>query len=144
MAVRRDPGAHWRMPAGDMLDEQRRRNVEEVATAACAFGEYVASAVDAAAAAVFTNRPSVPAALANEHADPRGIVVNLRGVHIESVQEVARAIWVAMGRHERAVTFRRVMGFIAEYARLQVAYDAAALSRHGLTRGDWLAMRGTR
>lgn len=48
-----------------------------------------------------------------------------------------------IARVARETTFRRVMGFVAEFARLQVAYDAAALSRPFLTRGDWLAMRPT-
>lgn len=34
--------------------------------------------------------------------------------------------------------------FVAEVARLCAAYECAALSRPGLTRGDWLAMRGGR
>lgn len=70
------------------------------------------------------------------------ITVNVSAPWFGDPHEVAKAIWKHAGRPERAITFRRIFGFIAEFSRLQVAYDAASLSRPGLTRGDWLAMRG--
>lgn len=104
-----------------------------ITIAASAFGDGIASS---------TNRPFGPLHCPVRVQEDWPITVNVSAPWFGDPHEVAKATWKHAGRPERAVTFRRIFGFIAEFAKLQAAFECAALSRPGLTRGDWLAMRG--